>query len=91
MGLQIEGNGPDTETKKVIEMGLKEKIMYWDDERNIGNSLIVTLNYGWHFGTGEALAGDAEHVRGFDTVKDAEQAVREVSPCNCIECQKEVK
>jgi hypothetical protein len=23
--------------------------MFWDDERDIGNSLIVTLNDGWRF------------------------------------------
>ena len=25
------------------------KIEYWDDERDIGNGIIVTLNYGWSF------------------------------------------
>jgi hypothetical protein len=59
-----------------------EKIMFWDDERNIGNSLIVTLAYGWKF-----AAYDDEHVRGFDTIREAKQAVREAKPCECVDCK----
>ena len=35
------------------------RIEYWDDERAIGNSLIVTLVKGWRF------EEKGEHVRGF--------------------------
>jgi hypothetical protein len=42
---------------------------YWiahiDDERSIGNSIIVTLRKGWHFAD-----GDKEGVRGFDTLAE---------------------
>ena len=58
-----------------------KKIMFWDDERDIGNSLIVTLNYGYRF------AADDGHVRGFDTIKEAKQAVREAVHCDCEECR----
>lgn len=57
-----------------------KRIEHWDDERNIGNSLIVTLKTGWRF----EQAG--EHVRGFDTVKEAMADVRQALPCACSGC-----
>lgn len=56
-----------------------KRIEFWDDERSIGNSLIVSLHYGWCFSPGE-------HVEGFDTVNQAMKAVRDSKPCNCEEC-----
>lgn len=56
------------------------KIESWDDERGIGNSLIVTLKPGWRF---EDLA---EHVRGFDTKSEAMAEVRAAKPCSCAQC-----
>jgi hypothetical protein len=41
-------------------------IAHIDDERNIGNSIIVTLEKGWDF---EDIKGCG--VRGFDTVAEA--------------------
>ena len=58
--------------------------MFWDDERGLGNSLIVTLIYGKQFSTD---IGTSEHVRGFDTVKEALQAVRESVDCDCDICK----
>lgn len=40
-------------------------IRFIDDERDIGNSLIVTLKDGWRF-----KDGDKEGVRGFDTMSE---------------------
>jgi len=57
------------------------RIEHWDDERSIGNSLIVTLKKGWRF---EELS---EHVRGFDTVKEAMEEVRNSKPCFCELCK----
>ena len=57
------------------------KVMYWDDERSIGNSLIVTLNYGFRFG-----GTDVEHVRGFDTVREANADIKDTRLCFCPEC-----
>ncbi len=65
-----------------------KKVMHWDDERSIGNSLIVTLNYAWKF-TSDALG--VEHVLGFDTATEARAAVREAVPCDCPECLKAIK
>lgn len=58
-----------------------KKIEHWDDERSIGNSLIVTLVKGWRF------EERGEHVRGFDTAKDAMAEVRAAVPCDCTECK----
>lgn len=58
-----------------------KKIEHWDDERSIENSLIVTLKKGWYFGE------RGEHVRGFDTVKEAMQEVVESQPCDCSVCK----
>ena len=66
----------------------KDKVLFWDDERAIGNSLIVTLTYGWQFAPANF---EAEHVRGFDTIIDANRAVKEAVPCNCDECAKKGK
>ena len=55
-------------------------IEYWDDERSIGNSLIVTLIKGRRF------SENGEHVRGFDTIKEAMDDVRASSKCTCKDC-----
>ena len=59
---------------------LRDRIATWDDERNLGNSLIVGLNAGWCW----SAEGEGVHVRGFDTV----QAVRgeKMQPCHCAKC-----
>jgi len=62
-------------------MSRHSRIEEWDDEREIGNSLIVSLKPGWAFNPSER-----EHVRGFDTVADAMRGVRESKPCTCEEC-----
>lgn len=65
-----------------------KNILHWDDERNIGNSLIVTLVHGKQF---SADVGSGEHVRGFDTVKEAMDEVRQAVDCNCASCVKGMK
>ena len=57
-----------------------KKIMFWDDERALCNGIIVTLQYGWKF------SEDGEHVKGFDTVSDANESVRAARKCKCPEC-----
>lgn len=63
---------------------IPSRVLHWDDERVIGNSLIVTLKPGFAFDG--ANGPDPEHVRGFDTVREAREAVREASPCACERC-----
>jgi hypothetical protein len=59
------------------------KVETWDDERGIGNSLIVGLKRGWKWDTDPMVP---THVEGFDTVRAAKAAVRRVLPCACSEC-----
>jgi hypothetical protein len=58
------------------------RIETWDDERSLGNSLIVALKPGWRF---EEIG---EHVRGFDSVSEAMNEVRSSKPCDCSVCQR---
>jgi hypothetical protein len=60
-----------------------KKVQHWDDERHIGNSLIVSLNDGWCF---DNIYG--QHVKGFDTVREANTDIREAGPCRCEACVK---
>lgn len=62
-----------------------KKVLHWDDERALGNSLIVTLARGWAFGLNDSI--NAEHVNGFDTVKEAKAAVSSAKPCACFDCK----
>lgn len=66
-------------------MNARDRVAHWDDERALGNSLIVTLKDGWQFGTDPA---QAIHVEGFDTKREAKQAVAAAVPCDCETCRK---
>lgn len=57
--------------------------MHWDDERKLGNSLIVTLKYGLKF---HEDSFSTEHVRGFDTISEAMSSVRNAIKCECNTC-----
>lgn len=59
---------------------------HWDDERELGHGLIVTLVNGFAFypHTDETVA---EHVKGFDSIKEAEAAVRRAKSCTCARCR----
>ena len=63
-------------------MGMNKAIEHWDDERRIGNGIIVTLHYGWSF------EPTHEGVRGFDTVREAREATRlkALYRCRCQQC-----
>lgn len=69
---------------KYIPKKHTSKIQHWDDERSIGNSLIISLKRGHAFNSNEQ-----EHVRGFDTINEVLDALRsEVKPCYCDDCCK---
>lgn len=59
------------------------KILHFDDEREIGNSIIVTLVPGWHWGQ-DSFA--VEHVLGFDTKGQVKEALKAIKACTCPEC-----
>jgi hypothetical protein len=61
------------------------RIKHWDDERHLGHGIIVTLAYGFAFYAHED-ENVAEHVRGFDTVKEAIARVRSSYLCACGRC-----
>lgn len=67
---------------KSVPNKYRERIAHWDDEREIGNSLIVSLKDGWRFPAAEC------HTEGFDTVRDAIEGLRETQPCDCATCLK---
>ena len=77
----------NTESIDKISIAKKyaSRIQHWDDERKMGNSLIVTLTGGWRFDY-DTENPNATHVMGFDTLKDAKNSVRESVPCACIAC-----
>lgn len=55
------------------------RVQHWDDERNSGNGIIVTLKRGWCF-------DPLTHVKGFDTIKEAKEAISFVQKCRCDYC-----
>lgn len=58
------------------------KIRYYDDERTIGNTIIIDLKPGWRW-----TLGDVEHVQGFDRVADILRMLSMfTAPCDCQEC-----
>ena len=54
-------------------MKLAKHIEYWDDEREQGNGIIITLKDGFSFTPQNC---GIEHVRGFDTVTEAREACK---------------
>ncbi len=46
-------------------------VSHVDDERELGNSIIVTLRDGYYFSADPGCG-----VRGFDSIKEAEQGTR---------------
>lgn len=70
---------------KSVPAKYRERIMHWDDERAIGNSLIVSLSDGWHWAGIDPTPGN--HVEGFDNVRDVVNALRSTAPCRCDECK----
>lgn len=63
---------------------LDNRVLAYDDERDIGNGIIVTLRHGWRFDY-----SDVSHVQGFDTPKEAKQAIREAIKCSCKDCTRD--
>ena len=65
---------------KQVPKKYRDRIQFWDDERNMGNGIIVTLHYGWHMGDPGC------HVFGEDTVASAIKYLQFSAPCSCEEC-----
>jgi len=54
---------------------------HYDDERNIGNGIIVTLKRGFQWGDDKNC-----HVRGFDSVADLRDDLWMIRHCDCDYC-----
>lgn len=52
-------------------MKLPSYVLYLDDERDIGNAIIVTLKEGYTFSDGDGCG-----VMGFDTMQDVRRALK---------------
>lgn len=72
-----------TNIAKSVPLKLRAYIMHWDDERSLGNSLIISLNHGRKF-TNDPF--NDSHVLGFDTVKEVVDELRRTVKCECKEC-----
>ena len=62
----------------------RARIAFWDDERGLGNALIVTLATGWCWAEEQGA-----HVQGFDTVEAVRLALRKTVPCRCASCRQD--
>lgn len=62
------------------------KAMYWDIDQD---GHFVTLQLGWAFSdnVAEGESGEACHVRGFDTIKEAMADIRAAGRCHCARCR----
>lgn len=67
-------------------MNRDPRVQFWDDERSIGNSLIVTLVPGFAFEP-HPDENIAQHVEGFDNIRAAIRAVRKSLRCSCARCK----
>lgn len=62
---------------------LANRVMFWDDERDLGNPIMITLMYGWSFDDDPL---QATHVAGFDTPSAARLGIASARPCDCKDC-----
>lgn len=69
-------------SKTLQKLRRDPRVSYIDDERDIGNSIIITL-FDHRFDESPIAY---HHVKGVDTVKEAVYAVRDTVPCDCATC-----
>ena len=73
---------PGNPIPSTVPAKLCDRIQYWDDEREEGGSLIVTLKSGYRWDD------HGSHVLGFDTTLQAVQWLRHYSQaCQCELCK----
>lgn len=64
-------------------MRLPKSIEHYDDEREAGNGIIITLKsgYRWFFDD------HGLHVRGYDTPSEAREEFKDIRKCDCNLCK----
>lgn len=67
---------------KNVPKKLAKVVDHWDDERNIGNGIIIMIKSGFRW----KFDDHGTHVRGYDTVKEIVDELRSVVKCDCEEC-----
>lgn len=73
---------------KSIPAKFRKHIEHWDDERDLGSCIIVTLK-GLHIdGPGTGDGSKNQHVFGEDTVADVIKTLRGAMTCHCDVCNK---
>lgn len=60
----------------------RDRIQFWDDERDVDHGYIITLHYGW---TVDPIGHQG--VFGEDTLKDVLYQLSMSRPCDCPTCQ----
>lgn len=65
-----------------------KRISHIDDERSLGNSIIITLKDGFchDLQSNQLGQSDSVHVFGIDTMADLSDEMKKVSRCDCVEC-----
>ena len=58
-----------------------ERVESWDFDEPEAPGGIITLHYGWSFEN-----SCHEGVMGFDTKREAREAIKRAYPCQCPEC-----
>lgn len=84
---KLYSNKRDEQTQLHLKKKYKlpKWVWTWDDEREIGNPIMIGLHYGYSFEPDEH-----EGIRSFDTVSEARTGVQKknVYPCDCNICKR---
>lgn len=63
-------------------MRLPKSIEHYDDERDCGNGIIITIKAGYRW----SIDDHGLHVRGYETPAEARAEFRDIVKCNCDLC-----
>jgi hypothetical protein len=61
---------------------LPKGVMFWDDESDSGNGIVVALRSGYRW----TIDDHGMHVRGYATIKQARDEFKDIVPCCCKLC-----
>lgn len=64
-------------------MRLPSSIEHYDDERDCGNGIIITLKSGYRW----SFDDHGLHIRGYNTPSEAREEFRYIEKCFCSRCK----